>query len=247
MIFKRLKGKIKRNSSGQSFVELLLVTIIMALILGGVVEFGFLLNYYMHVLDGAREAARFASSLPAFETSATGGVAVDGSGNVINNTPFYYRAADKAGTTMVPVELDPVNGDDIVVSVFSVSGASITRFPESNGWSLCGHYAAFVHYFTVDLGAEVPEHLGAAGWSSGCTAHTSGFSSEDILDRMDEVAPPTGVLLVEIYYGFPQILKMPLLSGMEFFGTQFSIIPDPIPLYVYTVMPLSSAEPTPTP
>ena len=64
---------------------------------------------------------------------------------------------------------------------------------------------------------------------------------------MDSNAPPTGVLLVEIYYGYPQTLKMPLFSGVEFFGTQFTIIPDPIPLYLYTVMPLSSAEPTPTP
>jgi hypothetical protein len=37
---------------------------------------------------------------------------------------------------------------------------------------------------------------------------------------------------------------MPLFSNGDFFGTKFAIIPDPIPLYVYTIMPISSAEAT---
>jgi len=36
--------------------------LILALLLTGMVEFGFLLNNYLHVLDGSREAAR----LPVF-------------------------------------------------------------------------------------------------------------------------------------------------------------------------------------
>jgi hypothetical protein len=46
--------------------------------------------------------------------------------------------------------------------------------------------------------------------------------------------------VVEIFYNYPQLLKLPVLT---------SIVPDPIPLYLYSVMPISSAEPTlvPTP
>ena len=51
-------------------------------------------------------------------------------------------------------------------------------------------------------------------------------------------APSTGVLVVEVFYNYPQLLKLPVLT---------SVLADPVPLYVYTVMPLSSAAPTATP
>jgi hypothetical protein len=246
-MFRRFARKIKRNASGQSFIELALVTVILALLLVGVVEFGFLLNNYMHVLDGAREAARSASTQPPFEMDDTGQPIVVG-GVIEENWPFYFLAAGKAADTMLPVELDPLNTDDIVINVFSVSGPSIVRFPSANGWSLCQHYADFAYYFLhlKDVW-KIPVGLDNPDWTSGCTVRTSQFSSADILGRMDSVAPPTGVLVVEVFYGYPQVLKMPFFTGAELFGTQFSLIPDPIPVYVYTVMPLSAAEPTPTP
>jgi hypothetical protein len=50
---------------------------------------------------------------------------------------------------------------------------------------------------------------------------------------------------VEIYYNYPQLLK--LLSNNGFMGVTYSILPDPVPLYVYTIMPISAAEPTQVP
>ena len=64
--FRRFITLIRRKPSGQSFVELLLVTVFLMLLLAGVVEFGFLLNNYLHVLDGAREAARYSNSAYAY-------------------------------------------------------------------------------------------------------------------------------------------------------------------------------------
>jgi len=58
-MIKRLSSRIRRNKRGQSFIELMFVTLILALLLAGVVEFGFLMNNYLHVVDGAREAARY--------------------------------------------------------------------------------------------------------------------------------------------------------------------------------------------
>jgi hypothetical protein len=55
---------------------------------------------------------------------------------------------------------------------------------------------------------------------------------------MDTSAPGSGVLLVEIYYNYPQMLKLPVFE---------QVIPDPIPVYTYTIMPIFSAEPTATP
>ncbi|MBI4730731.1 MAG: pilus assembly protein [Chloroflexi bacterium] len=63
--------KIKTNKHGQSFVELMLILLVLALILAGVVEFGFLMNNYLHVLDGAREAARYSANSVAIADDGT--------------------------------------------------------------------------------------------------------------------------------------------------------------------------------
>ena len=57
---------MRRQPRGQSFVELMLVMTFLALLLAGMVEFGFMLNKYLHVLDGAREAARISNTDFAF-------------------------------------------------------------------------------------------------------------------------------------------------------------------------------------
>jgi len=66
----------------------------------------------------------------------------------------------------------------------------------------------------------------------------SSFTSADILSRLTSGAPNTGVLVVEIYYYYHQALGLP-------FFTDF--VPDPILVKTYAIMPLSAAEPTPTP
>jgi Flp pilus assembly protein TadG len=247
--FKRILSRGQRKPRGQSFVELMLVVMFLAILMAGVVEFGFLLNQYLHVLDGAREAARYSSTSLAFILNGDGSIATDSYGANIDNLAFYYISAAKAATTMDPVVLNPANPDDIVISVLSVtSGHLPVRFPSSNpnGWSLCAHYAAFAAYFpSLTPPATVPAQLSDPGWKSGCTVRTSQFSGADIQSRMDPSALNTGVLLVEIYYNYPQLLK--LLSNNGFMGVTYSLLPDPVPLYVYTVMPLSSAEPTTTP
>jgi hypothetical protein len=251
-MFKQIFHRKHHRSHGQSFVELMLVVMFLVLLLAGVTEYGFMLNQFLHVLDGSREAARFSSTSLAFVMSG-GSIVTDGSGNIEDNLPFYYITAAKAATTMDPVQLNPVNPDDIVISVFSVDSVHLltqlpTRFPASNpnGWSLCAHYAAFAAYFPTQS-ASVPTQLSAPGWSLGCTVRTSQFSPADIRTHMSSFtsAPNTGVLLVEIYYNYPQLLK--LLSHNAFLGMSYSLLPDPIPLYVYSIMPLSNAQPTQVP
>jgi hypothetical protein len=231
--FKRVLARMHRQPRGQSFVELMLVVVFLALLLAGVVEFGFMLNEYLHVLDGAREAARYSSNNLVFTQNADGTVNAG-----VDNLSFYYLAAAEAATTMKPVILNPAFPDDIVISDFSVTqGNTPLRFPISdpNGWSLCKHYAAFAAYF-AGLGG-VPSELSDPGWSSGCTVRGSQVSTATV--QVPSVgAPSTGVLVVEIYYNYPQLLKLPVLT---------SVLADPVPLYVYTVMPLSSAAPTATP
>jgi len=239
--FRHFFPRAHRKSRGQSFVELMLVTLVLALVLAGVVEYGFLLNNYLHVLDGSREAARVSNN----------GVAFDPVTHQIIPT-FYFFTAVQAANTMTPIKLDPAKGDDIIISVYSVGyntgTMTIDEYPD-NGWNLCGNYGDLVDWYWTHSSPQppdplqsVPPALADENWSSCPTPlHTSHFNTGAIQNYFPSSAGPnTGVLVVEIFYNYPQTLKLPVFSN---------IIPDPIPTYVYTIMPISSAEPTlvPTP
>jgi hypothetical protein len=55
------KNNERSQSLGQSMVELALLFPVLLILLSGLVEFGFILNEYLSVMDAARNAARFAS------------------------------------------------------------------------------------------------------------------------------------------------------------------------------------------
>jgi len=239
----------KSSRRGQSFTELALILLILALVLAGVIEYGFLLNSYLHVLDGAREGARISSNSNPFKLvlQADGSYKYDpGQQNYV----FYMLTAVQVAGTMTPVLLnptaDPATSDDVVVSVFSGSyGGSpqVARYPidapDVNGWSLCRHFDEVVSFFFTTYHQGPPSYLTNPNWQNGnCVPRGSSFSSTDIANRLNSSAPGTGMILVEVYYHYSQVLKLPVLT---------SFLPDPVPLYTYTIMPLSSAEPTPTP
>jgi hypothetical protein len=209
-----------RKNHGQSFVELMLVALVLALLLAGVVEFGFLLNNYLHVLDGARESARFSAN----------SVAIDDDGNSIQE--FYISTAIQAMRVISPIELIGNNQDDIVVSVFSVAGGSIARFPDSDGWSLCANYGDQFFYPPYRSVAA----LDPINWV-GCSVHASEFTNGEVQTMLNASAPPSGILVVEVFYNYAQVLGLPIFSDFL----------NPIPVYTYSIMPISSAEPTPTP
>jgi hypothetical protein len=144
---------------------------------------------------------------------------------------------------MSPVVLNGNRGDDIVISVFSVSNSSIRRWPDGyvNGWSLCnyllGNHPALSTPEDIIADAALYDEVSSEDWSS-CALRSSHFTTGQILALMDASAPASGVLLVEIYYDYPQILKLPVFEQM---------VPDPLLVYTYSVMPLSSAVPTAIP
>lgn len=69
-------------------------------------------------------------------------------------------------------------------------------------------------------------------------SRSSNFTPAQIAGRLDSGAPNTGLVVIEIFYSYPQMLKLPFVTA---------IVSDPIPLHVFSIMPLSAAEPTPTP
>jgi hypothetical protein len=240
MTFKRLNFNWKRANKGQSFVELTMVLVILLTLLAGMVEFGNLLNQYINVVDGAREGARFASNDNPFGTLKV--KATDGTISTIwNYEPFFLKIYeivegqfDEDGNQLSkgainPLVLNPANGDDIVVSFFTI----ITNNAGTKSLVRC----VAGSYVIVMLDGKQIVGCGPSGSpTSRYNKQTSKFSDAQILALVDGTAPSTGLVLVEVFYAYNQILKLFSFTG----------IPDPVNLHAYSIMPLSAAEPTPT-
>lgn len=206
-------ARTSRHARAQSLVETALLLPVLLLLLSGLVEFGFLLNRYLILLDAVRNAARFSSD--SLFTAAFPDTACDvGTVSYPHFTDFFGQTAclvlRELGNEQPAVLLDPAR-DDVIVSAFSVeAGVGVTRFPPAFG-------EAGFSYF----GNEA-----------------SDFTTADINSMLEPLAPSTGLLLVEIWYHYDQVLRLPWITAF---------LPDPVPLHLHTVMPLVSAEPTSTP
>ena len=209
-IFVSFKSKSKSGrsaSKGQSFVELSLVVLLLALLVAGIAEYGFLLNHYLNVIDGAREGARYGSNFDPFPPCGSTSATVDADGVC---SDFYENTALETEHVIYPVSLDPANKDDILISFFVCNSdcSDLDRYPSAvNGWSWS-------------------EHIKSAG-----RYQNSKQDKSSILQRMITGAPNMHVLLVEVFYNYPQTLKMPLFE---------QVIPDPIPVYTYAIMPIKN-------
>lgn len=111
------------KTKAQSLVEFAITLPIIIILLSGVVEFGFALNFYLSLLDASRQAARWGSNLDPYNIDGT-----------TNNT-FYSSVAGEARYNLDPqivnsayegrrIHLDPAL-DDVVVSVFTIDGTTV--------------------------------------------------------------------------------------------------------------------------
>ncbi len=64
------------------------------------------------------------------------------------------------------------------------------------------------------------------------------MTDAEIITDLDSTAPNTGLVLVEVFYDYHQLLGLPFFTD---------VLPDPIPVHTYSIMPYPGAEPTPTP
>ncbi len=192
-------NKVKKSEKGQSFVELLLVAVFLIIFMLAIAEYGTLLNEYLNLVDGAREAARVASDLDPYDWYDE--VPPD---PIEVNPIFLQGTVERAVAIMAPLVLNQDNGDDIIVTFFSVEVVS---------------------------GDFVIDRSDAHRYMSN---QVSKFLDNDIKGRLTLSAPPRGILLVEIFYNYPQRLKVPIFTDL---------VPDPIPVYTYAIMPLPKIEP----
>ena len=218
------RGRAK--SIGQSLVEFTVLLPVLLIMISGLIEFGIMLNYYLDLIDAAREAARYASDTDLIRNPNPPYASLE-----LSTNPMYAKIQDLAMQSLAAASdnridwpkmrvmypgtfCDHVKGD-IVISAFGVLNKSPNpaivdkRFPTDapNGHSLCNHYF-------------------------------SKLSSADIQARLDAAAPTSGIVLVEIYFDYDQVLALPWITAF---------VPDPIHLHAYTIMPNANVEPTPTP
>ena len=179
------------------------------------------MNQYLNVLDGAREAARYYSDGDPTKRDLSGA-------DCATTQDFYKQAACLVAKTIYPVQFD-AGRDDVVISVIGVANhARAYRWPnppndpaplpETNGeWHLFGRGGA------CDPDADQ-------------TCHPAMSNSE--IDSRIGSAPNTGIIVVEVFYSYEQVLNLPWITAF---------VKNPIKMHVYTVMPISAAEPTATP
>jgi Flp pilus assembly protein TadG len=215
-----LRWRVKSNrkkSRGQSIVEFMVLLPILLMMLSGLIEFGFMLNYYLDVIDAAREAARFAANDDPVHNDATGAYQDP-------NCQFYLRTQTVAEQSLNlgsggQITLNP-SSDDIIISAYSVLGTNVdNRYPVNT--------------------SGCPGLNILAGEVSRYANHTTGLDTAgDIEAKLNSTAPNTGMVSVEIYYNYHMVLGLPWIRAF---------VPDPVTLWAYSIMPNVNVEPTPTP
>lgn len=228
-IMRKLIERI-RNNRGQSFVELALVVPVLLLLLAGMVELAFFIFTYLTAIDLTREAARFASSRDYriySGDSASLDKCSDTTLDYYNDTAcFFIDSNFNPYIAVLESEYADVN-----ISVFSIQDRTTIsdRYPEvgsasiaDNMWSLYG-----------------------TNWQKDCKGNVvqtepyfSNSKMESLLSGDSDTSQWKGVVVVELYYCYHQVLNLPVLS---------QVIPTKLRMHAYTMMPAPEAVPTPTP
>lgn len=185
-VSKPTTARLPRKTKAQSLTEFAIALPILFLLLSGVIEFGFALNYYLSLLDATREAARFYSNGDPFLRDDDGKITDDDMG-------FY---ADTAG--MVIANLDPsvITGnesyagrkiildpaaDDVIVTVYTKDENGILSYPTSGPYQQYGNA-------------------------------TTMFTTTDIQNDFESGSPNAGLLVVEIHYQYNAVMNLPWIS-----------------------------------
>ncbi len=176
----------KRKTFGQSIVEFAVLLPLLVMMLSGLIEFGFMLNYYLDIIDAAREAARFAANDDPLHNDATGAYQDP-------NPGFYLRTQTVALQSLTigsggQITLNPAT-DDVVISAFSVGGGSTSSVVEERYPSGTGEVSLYSNKNSeLDVTTDINPTLVAA-------------------------APNTGMVSVEIFYEYHMILGLPWIRA----------------------------------
>ncbi len=189
---------------------------ILLMLLSGLIEFGFLLNTYLDVIDAAREAARFAANDDPTVGSPSDLPPVANFWNRAwsNSRGSLFTASD-GRINWTPTDwLDCSNlKGDIVISAFGFLDNTVqTRYPAGDS-----------------------DGVGNCNPPRGTSTYNSKLSTADVNALMDSSSVDnSGAVLVEIFYEYEMLLGLPWIKAF---------VPNPIVIHAYTIMPNTFAEP----
>jgi hypothetical protein len=254
-LLERISSRWKRQTRAQSFVELALVLPVLFLILAGLVEVAIYIGMYLNILDMTREAARFASVRDPFVTAALNTVSCEPADAAHPNPPFnfYYHTScifspTHSSTCPNPDWCNGINEflafdpavDDIVISVYTVSGNHITdSWPGGLHDTNPPHAVLNSYWAFSENDADTAHDSNFTRDCQGTEVRTEPYFNVDRVEALlDPTAPPAkGFVAVEFYYCYHQILGLPLLTDF---------VPNPMQIHAYTIMPLPASAPTAT-
>lgn len=249
---------MSKSQRGQSFVELALTLPLLLLLLAGLVEVGFFINRYLDALDLTREAARFASNRDPFTTVGDTRCSTSDALNFFYDvacffSPPAYTQTDDVPCQGLPGPDNPVGGfefcngflpgltykpdlDDVVISVFTITTEVSNCWPDSvNGscdspkfWALSNNDWDGAH---------------SNNWQRDCQGNvvlSEPYFTKAVIDsHLEGDAPGNKALVaVEFYYCYWQMLHLPGFN---------QLIPNPLKVHAYTIMPIPAAQPSATP
>ena len=212
--------------TGQSFVELALVLAFLLLLVAGMVQIGFFMFSYLTALDLTREAARFASTrdFTKAKSIADSGECNNSSLNYYFDTACFFT--DSSLNPTIPITTTPYS--DVTITVFTVTDNHVTdRWPKA----------------PIDSDGDGVWSLYDNNWQKDCDGNTVQtepfFTNAEIESKfISNATRSKGLVLVEVFYCYNQILDFPVISRF---------IPSPFRIHAFTIMPYPEAIPTPTP
>jgi len=231
-----------KKSTGQSFVELAIVLPLLLFLLVGFVEVGAIIYNYLSLLDVVREAARFAADR---DPDVLNGDMSNYPISACEDDALHYyldTACVVIGTNFnQDITLDPAV-DDIAISIFTIDNNVVVDRKPNDGdgvWSLYSDNWTKNCDGTVNSTTPFfPEGVGDNWITYSTPTAGPGTPTPGAGTVMPSGPTDKGMVLVEIYYCHHQLLNLPLISD---------IIPNPIRLHAFAVMPAPQAAPTPTP
>src|SRR5574337_1018532 len=199
---------LRRKSRGQSLVEFALLMPVLAILLAGMIEFGFALNQFLNILDAAREGARFGSDGdPTIRASS--GINPNDLTTTCNVTKdFYMQVACVVMQTASPIVLDPKT-DDIVISIYRVYDDPLVVPRDTY---ILGRLPDYTQDPDLSANDPISSTQRLQGQWRLYGNHQSIFSQADIQARLDATAPGAGVLVVEVFYDYHMILGLPWIT-----------------------------------
>jgi len=238
----RKKSRSSGQSSGQSVVELAIVLPLLLFLLIAFVEVGAVIYNYLSLLDVVREAARFAADR---DPEVLNGDMSNYPISACEDDALHYyldTACVIIGTNFnQDITLDPAT-DDVAISIFTIATNVVTdRKPnDADGvWSLYGDNWTKNCDGSFRSGTPFFPQTVGNGWVSVLPPTTGpGTPTPGAGTTVPGGPESKGIVLVEIYYCHEQLLNLPLISDL---------LPNPVPLHAFAVMPAPEAAPTPTP